>query len=378
MATAKHHQATPTRPPDSPRFYTTQDERVSIRKVFKAELGVPYAKLISVNTTILYNALTTKRHADIDAEDDGSLRSEVLKNAIDLLQRFVRCAPLYLKLDSGSSTDQEEGARDNFYAKDVFCRTFCRDIEGFDFVHYPDAWHDVFQFFTAMKRLWDRSLAGGRKVPGQARVAAMFDARGDVAPKARPRSRKGALLWELMGLASEVEWRDGNKNFETWCVEAAVRIGSWRKKVKEDKDSLFRLPLEDDWGNHSDDLLPEHDDDAMKLFKELETKLRAFYVKCNKQMPEQRTALPAIAKKPSARTPTPEDISQEDGARDPTDPYETSTSDPREHIAPPVPGCAELERAKQLITDVVRANGREPDWDPELPRMVIRANSHRC
>lgn len=161
--------------------------------------------------------------------------------------------------------------------------------------------------------------------------------------------------------------------------------------------------------------------DAMKLFKEMEIKLRTFYTKCNKQMPEQRTALPAIAKKPPARTTTPDSISQEDGARDPKDPYETNgrstseeemapeiadprdnrrkvevaqrtcprawpridntnvlvTQDPRKSIAPPDPGCAELERAKELITEVVRANGGEPDWDPELPRMIIRANFHR-
>lgn len=255
MAAAEPLQTTTGRSPDSPRLTTTESERASIRDVFQAELSVAHVELIRVNSTILYNALATKRHADIDAQDDGSFHSEVLKNAIDLLQRLNRCAPLFPKMDI---TRKDHNS--NFFAKVVFCRTFCCDLEGFDCKHNPRAWIDVFKFFGAMGKIWDRSLFGGRKVSGQARVAAMIHARGDVAPKAKTWTRKGELLWELMGRASEAYKRDNNKSFETWCVEAAVRVGSWRKKVKEDRASLFRLPVEDDWGKHSDDLLPEHDD----------------------------------------------------------------------------------------------------------------------
>ncbi|KAI3390879.1 hypothetical protein diail_8457 [Diaporthe ilicicola] len=459
MAAAKLPQATPDGERDSPPFATTEDQRASIRNVFEAEFGVAHVQLIKVETAVLYKALCTRRHADTDDQDDGSLHSEVLKNSTDLLQRFHRCAPLYLKKDPG-----HRPRNNNFFAKEVFCRTFCHDIEGFDNRDNPRAWIDVFHFLGAMKKIWDLSLLGGRKVSGQAKVAAMLYAHGGITPKATTWTRKGALLWALMGRASEAIDRHGSTRFETWCVEATVRIGTWRKKLEDDKDSLFRLPVEDDWGNHPDEVLPERNNDAMKLFREMETKLRAFYMKCNEQMPEQRTAFPTIAKKLPTRADTPENIGQDDGPHDQRDqddiPQGDSTSeeeemtpkmafprvtrrglvtqkaarqmnvgerpmlqngtsqeiiskrsnpqptasqmkahqqngyshrphphalpsrkiitqDPRRSIAPSDPGFAELERAKAHITNVVRANGRQPDWDPKLPRMVISANFHR-
>ncbi|KAJ0108482.1 hypothetical protein J7T55_002086 [Diaporthe amygdali] len=458
MATAGPSQAAPNAEHALPHE-TTPKQRDQIRLVFQEEFRVPVDQKINVETTILYNALSTKRHADIDDQDDGSFHSEVLKNSIDLLQRFYRCAPLYLKVDSG-----HRQRNNNFFAKDIFCRTFCPDIDGFDNKDNPRAWLDVFHFFHAMKEIWDRSLFGGREVSEKERIAAMCYTHGDVTRKGPTSSRKGALLWELMGLTSKAVDKEGTKISETWCVEAAVRIGLWQKRLKEDKDSLFRLPIDDDWGNHTDDLLPERDEDAMKLFKDLETKLRNFYVKCKEQMPEQVTVLPVI-ENPRARTTTPEIINQEDGTRDQKDPemiqrggaserstpemdfprmisrefiprttnrrypilqrsspqhtipqnkilqstspqrsipptpsprqaipqkkafphraYQQAASrniiieDPRRFTAPIDPTSISLDQAKELITNVLRANGQEPDWDPELPRMVIRANPYR-
>lgn len=232
---------------------TTPEQQANIRLVFQSELGIAQAQLIKVESTVLYNALSTKRHADIDAEDDGSLHSEVLKNAIDLLQRFHRCAPLYLKMAAG-----HRQRNNNFFAKDIFCRTFCSDIKGFDNKDNPRAWIDVFHFFQAMKKIWDGSLLGGLRMSNRDVVAAGFEARDEVA-KAETRSRKGVVLWELMGLASKAIDRNGNTKPRTWCVEAAVRLGMWRKRLKEDSDSLFHLPVEDYWGNHSD-FLPHPDD----------------------------------------------------------------------------------------------------------------------
>lgn len=234
---------------------TTPEQQAQIRLVFQSELGTAHAQLIKVESTVLYNALTTKRHPDLDAEDDGTLHSEVLKNAIDLLQRFHRCAPLYLKMGAAAGAGHRQ-RNNNFFAKDIFCRTFCSDIEGFDNRDNPRAWIDVFHFFQAVKKVWDGSLLGGLKVSARDMVAAGFDARDEVA-KAGTRSRKGAVLWELMGLTSKAVDRYGNTEPETWCIEAAVRIGMWRKRLKEDGASLFRLPVVDDWGNHSDDVLPE-------------------------------------------------------------------------------------------------------------------------
>lgn len=252
MATARSPKATPGNEPVSPHA-TTPKQQANIRLILQAELAIAHAHLINVESTVLYNALTSKRHADVDAEDDGSLHSEVLKNSIDLLQRFHRCAPLYLKMAEGYRQ-----RNNNFFAKDIFCRTFCSDIEGFDNKDNPRAWIDVFHFFQAMKKIWDGSLLGGLKVSGRYVAAAGFDAREEVA-RAKTRGRKGAVLWELMGLASKDIHRYGNISPEFWCFEAAVRVGSWRKRLKEDKDSLFRLPVEDDWGKRPDDVLPDHD-----------------------------------------------------------------------------------------------------------------------
>lgn len=234
---------------------TTPEQQASIRLVFQSELGVANSHLIKVECAVLYNALSTKRHADLDAQDDGSLHSEVLKNTIDLLQRFHRCAPLYLKTATGLMPRNS-----NFFAKEVFCRTFCSDIEGFDNKGNPRAWIDVFHFFQAMKGIWDGSLLGGLQVSARHVVAAGFDARHEFS-KAETRSRKGAVLWELMGMASRAIDRYGSTRPETWCAEAAVRVGMWRRLLKGDSQSLFRLPVEDDgWGSPPHDVLPEHDD----------------------------------------------------------------------------------------------------------------------
>lgn len=55
----------------------------------------------------------------------------------------------------------------------------------------------------------------------------------------------------------------------------------------------------------------------MRLFKDLEKKLRAFYKKCDEQMPEQRIALPEDPKKLLARAGTSE-VDQENYTRDQT------------------------------------------------------------
>lgn len=233
---------------------TTPEQQARIRLVFQSELGVANSHLINVESTVLYNALSTKRHADVDAQDDGSLHSEVLKNAIDLLQRFHRCAPLYLKTATGFGQ-----RKNNFFAKQVFCRTFCSDIDGFDNKANPRAWIDVFHFFQAMKGIWDGSLLGGLQVSARHVVAAGFDARGEFA-KAEARSRKGAVLWELMGMASRAIDRYGSTRTETWCAEAAVRVGMWRKLLREDSQSLFRLPVGDGRASPPYDVLPENDD----------------------------------------------------------------------------------------------------------------------
>lgn len=255
MATARPPEATPVNEHASPHG-TTPEQQARIRLVFQSELGTPQAQLIKVESAVLFDALSTRRHADLDAEDDGTLRSEVLKNAIDLLQRFHSCAPLYPKMAAGR---RQRVA--NFFAKEVFCRTFCADIEGFDNRDNPRAWIDVFHFFQAMKKIWDGSLLGGLRVSGRNVAAVGFDARDEVA-KSETRTRKGAVLWALMGLVSKDIEEHGMTEHETWCVEAAVRVGMWRKrlKFKKGRDSLFRLPVVDDWDNYSDDVLPERDD----------------------------------------------------------------------------------------------------------------------
>lgn len=50
------------------------------------------------------------------------------------------------------------------------------------------------------------------------------------------------------------------------------------------------------------------------------------------------------------------------------------TEDPKKSTMPRDPAPVTLERAKELVTNVVRANGREPDWDPKWPRMVASAS----
>lgn len=50
------------------------------------------------------------------------------------------------------------------------------------------------------------------------------------------------------------------------------------------------------------------------------------------------------------------------------------TEDPRKFTMPRDPAPVTLERAQELITNVLHANGREPDWDPKWPRMVASAS----
>lgn len=50
------------------------------------------------------------------------------------------------------------------------------------------------------------------------------------------------------------------------------------------------------------------------------------------------------------------------------------TDDPRKFTMPRDPAPVTLERAKELVTNVLRANGREPDWDPKWPHMVASAS----
>lgn len=245
MATAGPPNAAAGNETASP--WTTPEQQAKIRHVFQSELVISQSQLINVESVVLYNALSTRRHADVDAEDDGSFHSEVLKNTIDLLHRFHRCAPLYLKMEAGHTKRFAI-----FFAKELFCRFFCSDIEGFDNQKTPGVWVDVFHFFHALKEIRDANL------PALFNVFAIFNAREEIA-KSEGYSRKGAVLWELMGLASKDIDKSGRTGYETWCVEAAVRVGTWRKRLREDRDTLFRLPVEDGWGNHSDDVLPERD-----------------------------------------------------------------------------------------------------------------------
>lgn len=253
MAKARPPKATSGNEHVSPHA-TTPEQQANVRFVFQSELGIAHAQLINVESTVLYNALCTKRHADVDAEDDGSFHSEVLKNAIDLLQRFHRCAPLYLKMDKDFVKRNF-----NFFAKDIFCRTFCSDIEGFDNKDNPRAWIDVFHFFQAMKKIWDGSLLGGLEVSGRDVAAVSFDARDEVA-KSATRTRKGAVLWELMGLASKDIERYGCRKPDTWCLEATIRLGMWRKRLRDNRDWLFLLPVDNGWSDLSNDVLPECND----------------------------------------------------------------------------------------------------------------------
>lgn len=57
-------------------------------------------------------------------------------------------------------------------------------------------------------------------------------------------------------------------------------------------------------------------------------------------------------------------------------PRDIITKDPRKPSTPAEPAAITLEKAKELITDVLRVNSYKPDWDPELPRMVISASLH--
>lgn len=180
----------------------------------------------------------------------------------------------------------------------------------------------------------------------------------------------------------------------------------------------------------------------MELFKELKEKFRAFYKKCEGQMPEQATVLPDMPKKPPSRAIS-SDVNHEDDTHDqqelekmmqgdgtsevmttemtapPTIRRETSpertiqevsmpkgfvprhtviqndipsrstpqrrayiqktltlrvheqatprniiiTKDPRRYVPRNDPSA--LRRAMELIANVVRANGMQPDWDPE-------------
>lgn len=170
--------------------------------------------------------------------------------------------------------------------------------------------------------------------------------------------------------------------------------------------------------------------DAMKLFKALEAKFRAFYLKCAEKMPEQATVLPEIRHSTHGHQ-SPEEMIQRDGTSEEmtldsriqdtcqdTPPQRSIlkefiqiknraassnisrkdahrqraltnraneqlisraniiTRDPGKSTAPRDAVRVTLEQAKELITGVLRANGREPDWEPELQRMVVGASLH--
>lgn len=219
---------------------TDSVQQYDIRHVFRNEFGIFYDKLepLKIETLELFDFLTTKRHADIDEQDEGPFHHEVLKNSIDLLHRFNRCAPLYPKMDAASD---HRGCINKFFAKDIFCRVFCHDIEPFG---NPRIWVDVFHFIRAIQKIWNGSLLGGQMQSGTASLQAAVHAPEEWA-KASNRSRKNEVLWKLMGLTSQAIDRTGHTKHDIWCREAVIRVTSWRSRSEND-ESLFRMPISKD------------------------------------------------------------------------------------------------------------------------------------
>lgn len=169
---------------------TTNEQRTKIRDVFAIEFGGAYNEAIQIKTPELLNALMTKRLDDVDPEDDGSAHSEVLKNTIDLLQRFRLCAPTFPELGGAVPDNMKMNVHALFW-KVTFCKLFCDDLEDMD---AGKVWCDVRRFVLALKRIWDNDPEGGREVPARARLfaAAKYQPR-----PAKERSRKNTLLWQL-------------------------------------------------------------------------------------------------------------------------------------------------------------------------------------
>ncbi|KAG8165095.1 hypothetical protein KVR01_005370 [Diaporthe batatas] len=202
--------------------WTTSVQQEDIRHVFRNEFGIPYYRLelLRIRTLEFFDVLTTRRHADIDDEDDGSFHHEVLKNAIDLLQRFHCCAPLYPNIYVAG---KHRNRISSFFAKDVFCSVFCDDIQAFHNLENPDVLTDLLDFTTAMKLLWDGSRLGGCRPQDTTFLEALRGAT-EAWAMAGHRGRKNKVLWELMGLTSKADFerRTRHTKHEFWCLEGRI------------------------------------------------------------------------------------------------------------------------------------------------------------
>lgn len=261
---------------------TTVEERALIREIFATEFGGACTEDVEVRTPELFRALTIRRLGDLDRHDDGSLHSEVLKNTINLLQRFHLCAPVFPRLGVGGGGRKTEtnkttnidliipeNMKTNAHAlfwRATFCRYFCADLDG---LNAGKVWYDVRRFVMALGKIWGNDPEGGREVSGRARLtaAAMY---GCWARPARQRGRKNALLWRLMGLASadlrEEAW---HQNMETWAVEVTARVGLWRRLVSDGGDSILRAPVCDGDGTRAypEYVLPEYSEGEYSYFE---------------------------------------------------------------------------------------------------------------
>ena len=257
MATAKSSSPAPSRE-DAAADETLAEQRTLIRDVFAAEFGGAYIDAVNVKTPELFNALTARELGDLDAEDDGSPHSEVLKNTIGLLQRFHLCALTFPELGGGRGRVPDK-MRTNVHAlfwKTTFCEKFCGGGGGMEGLDAGKVWCDVRRFVVALKMIWDNDPDGGRPVPARARLAAAA-----LYPPQPPRKRgrKNALLWQLMGVAS-VGLREDvrHRDMTTWAAETTARIGLWRRLFNADRDSILRGPINEDTRAYPKDVLPEY------------------------------------------------------------------------------------------------------------------------
>ncbi|KAK7729997.1 hypothetical protein SLS53_009112 [Cytospora paraplurivora] len=270
MATPK---SAPSASSGTAALETTIEQRIKVRNVFAVEFGGAYTEAVQVRTPELFNALVTKRFDDLHPGDDGSVHSEVLKNTIDLLQRFHLCAPTFPELGDAVPDNMKMNVHALFW-KATFCKLFCDDIENMD---AGKVWCDVRRFVLALKRIWDNDPDGGREVPARARLiaAAAYQHR-----PAKTRSRKNTLLWQLspetcsipnpsqattdslrliLGMAS-VGLKEGTRhqNMETWAAETTARISTWKKLFKDDKDAILRSPIKEETRVYPKDVLPDY------------------------------------------------------------------------------------------------------------------------
>lgn len=281
---------------------TTPQQRALIRDVFITEFGGAYTDAVDVRTPELFRALTTRRLDDPDPGPDtdpdikgkdkdghGPLHAEVLKNTIDLLQRFSLCAPVFPRLGAGgnananTATTIPENMKNNAHAlfwRATFCRYFCADIPGLADHHGAHGssrkvWCDVRRLVVALRMIWDNDPSGGREVPNSARlfaaVAATMTCDGggggayeDEArplPRARRRGAVASLLWELMGTAARGLREEARLwDMRTWAVEVTARVGLWRKKEMGagGKGLVLREPVFVNTGVYPRDVLPEY------------------------------------------------------------------------------------------------------------------------